>query len=336
MTKELYIVSSDKTIPYRNLALEEYLLRNLPKTAVCLYLWQNRHTVVVGRNQNCFAQCDVAALEKSGGFLARRLSGGGAVYHDLGNLNFTFLACGDHYNLDRQFEVIQQALLGLGLQVEKSGRNDLTIEGFKFSGNAFYSTQDRHYHHGTIMVNANIEEMSKYLTVSAEKLKAKGVDSVRARVSNLCAFSPGLTVEQVLQALTCAFEDVYGGQAAGWPDSLLTDAKFAGYTQKYASDEWRYGYRNPFSYEVSRRFSWGEVCVRLNVTGNKVTGAQIFSDAMDSDYIPVWEEAFDGCVFSFDAMSAAIHKAEAKTELQEQMRRDVSNLLQEEVSGGSI
>ena len=138
MINKLYIYESTGVDPYENIATEKYLLENVQAGSCILYLWQNKNTVVIGRNQNAWAECRTSLLEQEGGKLARRLSGGGAVYHDLGNLNFTFLTCEDEHNIDRQLSVIQEACKRLGIETEKSGRNDLLASGHKFSGNAFY------------------------------------------------------------------------------------------------------------------------------------------------------------------------------------------------------
>ena len=143
MLEKLTYIESNTTNPYHNLALEEALLFGCGKEECILYLWQNEKTVVIGKNQNAWKECRTEKLERDGGHLARRLSGGGAVYHDLGNLNFTFLVSREHYDLDRQLAVIQRALEHLGLRAEKSGRNDLLINGKKFSGNAFYLRERR-------------------------------------------------------------------------------------------------------------------------------------------------------------------------------------------------
>lgn len=140
MTEKLdtKIVYSHSYDPWFNLAVEEYLLNHVHDHEVILYLWQNDQTVVIGRNQNAWKECAWEQLEKDGGKLARRLSGGGAVFHDLGNLNFTFLTTKKHYELERQLSVILQALRKLGVNAEFSGRNDLMLDGRKFSGHAYY------------------------------------------------------------------------------------------------------------------------------------------------------------------------------------------------------
>ena len=140
MITKIFIYNAQGTDPHENLAAEKVLMDALAPGEAMLYLWQNLNTVVIGKNQNAWLECRTSLLDEEGGKLARRLSGGGAVYHDLGNLNFTFLMCKEDYNLDKQVAVIQKACALAGIHAEKSGRNDLLADGRKFSGNAFYQT----------------------------------------------------------------------------------------------------------------------------------------------------------------------------------------------------
>ena len=160
---KLQIIIGDQDNPYLNLAVESELLDNFLENTITLFLWRNKQTVVIGTNQNPYSECDVASLLNEGGHLARRRTGGGAVYHDLGNLNFSFIADKKIYDVKRQMTVIQKALLNFGLETEVSGRNDITYQGRKFSGNAFAKTKYQGLHHGTIMIKTDGEKLQKYL-----------------------------------------------------------------------------------------------------------------------------------------------------------------------------
>ena len=190
MIKTLYTCMGTGFNPYENLALEEMLLTHVPKESCILYLWQNQKTVVIGKNQNAWKECRFQELEADGGHLARRLSGGGAVFHDLGNLNFTFLIPSSDYDLSKQMSVILEAVRSLGIDAQKSGRNDVTVDGKKFSGNAFCQKGGNSYHHGTLMLRVDTQKVARYLNVSEKKLRSKGVSSVTSRVCNLCDFIP--------------------------------------------------------------------------------------------------------------------------------------------------
>lgn len=280
MVKKITYIESKDTYPYQNLAVEEYLLFHCDKEECILYLWQNRNTVVVGRNQNIWKECLVSRLEEENGYPVRRLSGGGAVYHDLGNLNFTFLVREENYDVDKQLEVILTALRKIGINAEKSGRNDLMIEGHKFSGNAFYEQGDYCYHHGTLLVNVNMEELSRYLTVSKEKLQSKGVDSVRSRVINLAEYVPELTVEKLKKELFEAFEEVYELKADVISQEDLDECELEKRTDRFASWNWIFGKRLDFQYELSNRFSWGQVTLQFQIKNGKIADMNAFSDSM--------------------------------------------------------
>ncbi|MDO4312901.1 MAG: lipoate--protein ligase [Eubacteriales bacterium] len=283
--RQLIYYISEQMNPWRNLAIEEALLMKVPKDTVILYLWRNQRTVVIGRNQNCFAECNVKCLEEEGGYLARRLSGGGSVYHDDQNLNFTFLANAEDYNVDMQMEVILRAVKSFGLNAEKTGRNDITIDGRKFSGNAFYQNKEKCYHHGTLLIHTDSEVMSRYLNVSGEKLKSKGVASVKARVVNLGELSPEITVETMKKAMLQAAEDVYGIAPVKADAGVCDQELIARLEKKNASWEWRYGRKIPFTWEKERRFAWGNVHIRLDVNEGVIQQAVIYSDAIDVEWI---------------------------------------------------
>lgn len=280
MVEKITYIESKDTYPYQNLAVEEYLLRHCGKNECILYLWQNRNTVVVGRNQNIWKECLVEKLKEEDGFPVRRLSGGGAVYHDLGNLNFTFLVRKENYDVDRQLEVILAAVKRLGARAEKTGRNDILIDGHKFSGNAFYEQGDYCYHHGTLMVSVDIGELSRYLTVSKEKLRSKGVDSVKARVVNLTEYIPGLTVERLKEALFAAFEEIYGLKAGIRKTEELDEKELDERRERFASWDWIFGKKLDFQYELSERFSWGQITLQFQVKNGKIEDLNVFSDAM--------------------------------------------------------
>ena len=284
----LLVCESRLTDPHYNLALEEKLLQ-AADDAIILYLWQNQNTVVIGRNQNPWKECRTALLTEEGGILARRLSGGGAVFHDLGNLNFTFLMPQPCYDLDRQLEVICTAVRSFGIQSERSGRNDILANGRKFSGNAFYKNGRQAYHHGTILIDADMEKLGRYLSPSKAKLAAKGVDSVRSRVGNLRELNGAITVETMKAALTRAFSKVYGGsveKTEAFPDPALV--------QRYRSWDWNYGQRLPFSAQWEERLAFGCVRIEAQVEHGTIRSARVYSDAMDWQLPARLEEALIG------------------------------------------
>lgn len=302
MLNQIRLYKGDRFDPHYNLAVEQYLMETVPDGCCTLYLWQNKNTVVIGRNQNAWKECRTALLEEEGGVLARRLSGGGAVFHDLGNLNFTFLVPSEDYDLNRQLEVIIRACKALGIPAEKSGRNDILADGRKFSGNAFYHHNGRSYHHGTLMVDVDGDKMTRYLQPSKAKLQAKGVDSVRSRVVNLKELRPDLTIEMLKTELEKAFGEVCGFTPVEIStDSLDCDAIDAIYAHN-ASWEWNYGRNIPCTISCEQRFDWGELQLKLNVEGGMITSAEVFSDAMDWEFPAILKDALTGCRFSSDGV----------------------------------
>lgn len=277
--------------PYFNLALEEWLLAKA-SDRVILYLWQNENTVVIGKNQNPWKECKTTLLCKEGGHLARRLSGGGAVYHDLGNLNFTFLMPQDCFDKTRQFSVILDTLRTLGLPASLSGRNDMTLEGKKFSGSAFYKNGRQAYHHGTLLVNADMERLGRYLSPSKAKLQAKGVDSVRSRVVNLGDETPRITIESLKAALKASFSRIYGKTETM---ALPSETELMPLIQRYRSWEWIYGQKLPFTLELEGRFPWGGIQLCLQVEHGIIQRVTVYTDAMDWELAPMLESILPGC-----------------------------------------
>ncbi len=302
MIRKLYTLESPGFDPYENLAIEEALLEQVPDCAI-LYLWQNEHTVVIGKNQNPWKECAAALLAQEGGHLARRLSGGGAVFHDLGNLNFTLLLPQTDFDIQKQLTVVEKAMQSLGLPAQRSGRNDVLVQGRKFSGNAFYKNGKAAYHHGTLLVCADLQRLGRYLTPSRLKLQSKGVESVTSRVANLQEFSPELTLSQVKQALIQAFSRVYGlpVERLAVPDRALLERL----ENRYASDGWIYGTRYPFSCTLEGRFLWGGVEVCLEVRENRVTRARVYTDAMEDSWVETLEQRLTLCPFERAALKAA-------------------------------
>ena len=323
MIEKITYIETANTYPYRNLAMEEYLLLHCDKEECILYLWQNRNTVVIGRNQNAWKECLVSKLEEEDGYPVRRLSGGGAVYHDLGNLNFTFLVRKENYNLDRQLNVILEAVKKLGIHAEKSGRNDILIDGHKFSGNAFYEQGDCCYHHGTLMVNVNLGELSRYLTVSKDKLKSKGVDSVRARVANLTEYAPDLTVDELKKKLLEAFEEVYGLKANILKDTDLDADEVEERTQKFASWNWIFGRKLEFQYELSNRFPWGQVTLQMQVRNGRIKDVNVYSDSMKPAFIEEVSRYLKSVRYDKKAICAELSLYWSKDKEEDQMMKDI-------------
>lgn len=307
MIKKIYTFKGLGFNPYENLAVEEELLNHVPQNSCILYLWQNQKTVVIGKNQNAWKECRVKELERDGGFLARRLSGGGAVFHDLGNLNFTFIMNTEDYDLEKQLEVILKAVESLGIKAQKSGRNDIiTEDGKKFSGNAFYHNGGKSYHHGTLMIKVDKETVQKYLNVSKLKLESKGVNSVKSRIINLSELNPKVNVENMTEALIKAFEEIYENKAEEFLLSEESKNEILSFKERNESFEWRLGRKITFDWRGEERFSWGCFDIELKVESGKIKESAVYSDAMDGDFLSEIPSSINGQIFSAKALKKAI------------------------------
>ncbi len=304
MIKKLSVHITDCTNPYTNLALEKVLFDNVSDDEMILYLWQNKNTVVIGRNQNPWSECKCSLLESEGGHLARRLSGGGAVFHDLGNLNFTFICTAQNYSLQKNLEVISGACKMAGIETEISGRNDILAEGRKFSGNAFYNSNGKSYHHGTILINTDSEKLGRYLTPPKAKLEAKGVKSVRSRVINLCELNPDLTCELMKGHMSDSFEKVYG-LSAHVKKSVNSD-EIAKLAAKYQSWDYLYGAQPPFTFECEKRFEWGNIDLKLNVVKGIIKEIKVYTDSMDYTLSERVQTALVNCHFETKKIKEAL------------------------------
>ena len=301
--------------PHENLAIEKHLLDTVEPNQCILYLWQNQNTVVIGRNQNPWVECRTTLLEEEGGKLSRRLSGGGAVFHDLGNLNFTFLVSSENYDVDKQLSVIQKACSMVGITAEKSGRNDLLTQGCKFSGNAFYQSKGNAYHHGTLLIDVNMEKLGRYLSPSKAKLEAKGVQSVRSRVINLKDLAPELTCEQMRTLMVAGFEAVYGLTA----DAITLTEKELTQIQQTAqfnrSWDFLYGTPLPFTFSCEERFPWGSLNLQLQTKSGQIIAVKAYSDAMDWELSETVQQALTGCRFTLSDMQQALQQAIPQADL---------------------
>ena len=315
MVEQLRVYRAHSTNPYQNLATEKRLMDTTGENQCTLYLWQNQNTVVIGHNQNAWLECRTTLLEKEGGFLARRLSGGGAVFHDLGNLNFTFLMTKDNYDLDKQLNVIQTACAMAGITAERSGRNDILAEGRKFSGNAFYNNKTHAYHHGTLLVNADMDKLQRYLSPSKAKLESKGVASVRSRVVNLQELSPELTVDTMAQYMEKAFAQVYGCPVTPVTLTAEDEAEIRLLGEEYSGWEYLYGTTLPFSFTCESRYPWGSIQLQLDAKQGVVEHAKVYSDSMDWSLPETVEQALTGCRFTLSDMQKTLRDAIEDTEV---------------------
>ncbi len=326
-------VESRSHDPYANLALEACLVRAARAGEPTLLIWQNERTVVIGRNQYASAECDVELLSRDGGRLARRRSGGGAVYHDLGNLNVSFVAAKGEYDQTAQTEVMLDAVRSLGVDAQRTGRNDLVVAGGrKFSGHAYYHAGAASCHHATIMVDVDLALLGRYLTVSPDKLAAKGVRSVRSRVTNLAELRPGVTVTDLKEAVRSAFSRHVGGALAHLDPNVLDAAELEEERRRFAAREWLFrGERGAADGDddegvverLEARFAWGGVRAELLCAGGVIRELAVFSDALDGADIDAVPGLLIGAKRDRDELLARLRAGG----VAQQMSADLASLL---------
>jgi len=277
--KKIKVYISESFDPKFNLSFEEWLIACNEPDEVVLFLWQNENTIVIGRNQNPYKECDVKKLKEDNVQLVRRLSGGGAVYHDRGNLNFTFVASDENYDVEHNMKVILSGVSKFGIHGCFNGRNDLLVQERKFSGNAFVSDNGMNCHHGTLLIDVDLDKLSRYLTVSPLKLESKGIDSVSSRVINLKEISRDITVESLKDALIMSFNEFYKTEA----QIIILNEKeidVTTYLEKYNSWDWNYSESPDFSIAVEDKFDWGIFEIHLELSDGRIKDCKSFTDAI--------------------------------------------------------
>ncbi len=299
---------SSSVDPYFNLALEEYLMFTKKKNEIIFYLWQNKNTIVIGHNQNPWKECNLHLARQNHVKIARRSSGGGAVFHDLGNLNFTFLMDNTIYNEKKQLEVILAAVNSFHLHAYFSGRNDLLLHEKKFSGNAYFYGDEVSYHHGTLLVNADLQNLTSYLSPSKQKIASNGIDSVKSRVRNLSDSNKDITIETLKSALILSVTATYGPihSITTFHNDSLQDSFFSKLLKKYASWEFRFGESPSFDLSLEDKFSWGEIQLYFSFQDAKITKLAIYTDALHSCFVEQLQIALLHVPFNYTDMEKAI------------------------------
>ena len=273
-------IKNTSTNPYYNMAFDEYCLESLSIDEPVFFLWQNRPAVIVGFNQEVNTEVNLDYLKENGIDLVRRVTGGGAVYHDLGNLNYTIV--GRSEDLERDYpeyaSIMAKALQSLGVPATLSGRNDILVEGRKVSGFAKRVCKNRLMVHGTLMYNVDVDVLTKVLNPSNTKLQSKGIASVRSRVANLCEYLPNIPdiqtfSKQLEEILSHHYQDTeYQLSEEDLANiQLLTD-------QKFATWEWNYGRSPKATLTHSARLACGTVEIHLTLAENRISSCRFGGD----------------------------------------------------------
>lgn len=277
----LFIDNQGITDPRINLAIEEYALKHLPATDDYLLFYINEPSIIIGKNQNTIEEINAEYVQEKGIHVVRRLSGGGAVYHDLGNLNFSFITNDDgqsFHNFSKFTKPVVQALKQLGVEAELTGRNDIQVGERKISGNAQYSTKGRMYSHGTLLFDSEMEHIVSALKVNAEKIQSKGIKSIRSRVANISEFlEQKMTIEEFRQAI---LRSIFDGKEV--EEYKLTEEDWKNIhelsRERYQTWEWNYGKSPKSNFRQSKRFPVGTIEVRLEIEKGRMKEVHIYGD----------------------------------------------------------
>ena len=304
----MILIQWPDTDAYFNLAAEEYVFSQLDSKQEYLLLWQNRNAIVVGVHQNTYQEINPEFVQQNNVQVVRRLTGGGAVYHDLGNLNFSFVvnADGKGFNFRLLAQPVVQTLNRLGVAAEFNGRNDLTIDGLKISGNAEMIRGDRLLHHGTLLFNSNLETLSAALKVKGDKIESKGIKSVRSRVTNIRDHLPELTID--------AFKEMLVEEISHSNRQIIeydfTEADQAAISklreEKYSTWNWNYGRSPDYNVKKERRFSGGGLCLYMTVHQGLIQSLRIFGDFFGEGELSEIEQHLVGAEMREDAIATAL------------------------------
>ncbi|MGX7199132.1 lipoate--protein ligase [Enterococcus nangangensis] len=315
-------VPNENNDPRINLAIETYLLKEFKTDEPILLFYINQPSIIIGRNQNTLEEINKEYVDEHGILVVRRLSGGGAVYHDFGNLNFSFIMPddGNSFRDFRKFtEPVIAALHELGVTgAELKGRNDLVINDMKFSGNAMYATEGRMFAHGTLMLDSDINEVVKALKVRKDKIESKGIKSIRSRVTNIKPFLPAdkqnITTKEfrheiLLKIFGVANEDQIEKYQLTDHDWERINAISDEY---YRNWDWNYGKSPEFNLERRQRFAIGSIEVRLNVVNGKINDAKIYGDFFGLGEVKDVEDALIGVRYEKEDLKAAVAKIDVQ------------------------
>jgi lipoate-protein ligase A len=329
----LFVDNRDVTDAHLNLALEEYVLRQRMGEDDLLLFYVNAPAIIIGRNQTTIEEIDPDVVAARGIRVVRRISGGGAVYHDLGNLNFSFMTrdvSGRFNRYERFTRPVVDVLRTLGVAAEIGGRNDILVAGRKISGNAQFATPDRMFSHGTLLLDSNLDDVTAALRPRPGKVESKGVKSIRSRVANISEFlGAPLAVEELRERI---LEGIFGTRdRARIPTLALGDADWEAvrelHDRKYGTWKWNYGENPPSNVQRAKRFPVGEIDVRLDVQEGHLAGVRIFGDFMGRKDVGELEARLIGIPYTREAVAGALEGVEISAYFGDVSRDEVIALI---------
>ena len=304
-----FVSNNNITDPTINLAMEEYVLKHLPSDDSYFLFYVNDPSIIVGKNQNTIEEVNKQYVDEQHIHVVRRISGGGAVYHDKGNLNFSFVTNDDgnsFHNFKKFTDPIVQALQSMGVDAEMTGRNDIQVGSAKISGNAMVKVKDRMFSHGTLMLNSNLEEVKNALKVNPKKIQSKGVKSVRKRVANIEEFlDEPITIDQFKQII---LRTLFGEHEV--EEYCLTEEDWNNIKQlsneKYRTWDWNYGKNPKYNFERDEKFEKGFIQIKFDVKKGKIEHAKIFGDFFGEGNVNELEETLIGTSHDYEHIKEAM------------------------------
>lgn len=311
----LLVDNRNITDAHVNLALEEYVFRNKPVDDDVLLFYVNAPAIIIGRNQNTIEEINSEVVAERGIAVVRRVSGGGAVYHDLGNLNFSITTphvTGRFNRYDHFTRPVIEVLRELGVPAELAGRNDILADGRKISGNAQFASPSRMFSHGTLLLDSNLDDVTDALRPKPGKVESKGVKSIRSRVANISEFlAEPLDVDELRERIV---ERIFGTRdRSSIPMLALDDSDWEGVhelvARRYGTREWNFGENPPSNVQRSQRFSAGEIDVRLHIEGGQIAAVRFFGDYMGRADVGELETLLTGLTYDREALAAVLADA---------------------------
>lgn len=294
-------LKNPSTNPYFNLALDEYAMKHIDCDEDFFFLWQNAPAVIIGKNQNTVEEINQSFIDEKGIKVARRVSGGGAVYHDLGNLNFTFVINVDDpgkVNYKKYVQPIIDALESMGIKAEASGRNDILIDGLKISGNAQRMANGKLMHHGTLLFDVQIEDLVQALNVDPDKITSKGVKSVRSRVTNIKEHLPeGTTLQDFWDELQFFLSNEGRDEEIILTDEDIAKIEFEA-MNRFGTWDWIYGASPEFNLKNSKRFAGGKIELLMDVSEGHIQHVRFIGDYLGLEDVAEVEQRLQGVRFN--------------------------------------
>lgn len=329
----LFVDNRGTTDAHLNLALEEYVLRHRMPDDDLLLFYVNAPAIIIGRNQNTIEEIAADVVAERGISVVRRISGGGAVYHDFGNLSFSFMTrdvSGRFNRYDRFNGPVVEVLRELGVPAEIGGRNDILADGRKISGNAQFATADRMFSHGTLLLNSNLDDVTAALRPRPGKVESKGVKSIRSRVANISEFlSEPISVDELRERI---IERIFGTRnRTRIPTLILDESDWRAardlLERKYGTWDWNYGENPPCNVQHARRFPAGEIDARLDVQQGRITSLRIFGDFMGRADVRELETCLQGLPYERGTVAGALDSVDVTDYFGDVGREDVLSVL---------